>query len=75
MPRSRAVVYSADGCHLCEPAIEVVRRVFGEDVEVVDITADQELERRYRETIPVIFVDGAMRFCFEVDEAELRALA
>ncbi|MBA2295159.1 MAG: glutaredoxin family protein [Actinobacteria bacterium] len=70
----RVVVYSAPGCHLCEPALEIVRAVCGSDFALVDITSDPALERRYRLRIPVVEVDGTERFRYEVDEAELRAL-
>ena len=71
---SRVVVYTAPGCHLCGPAVDVVRAVCGVDFEHVDITTDRELERRYRERIPVVSVDGVERFWYEVAEDDLRAL-
>jgi glutaredoxin-related protein len=71
---SRVVVYTAPGCHLCRPAVEVVRSVCGSDFEVVDITTDTAVERQYRERIPVVEVDGIERFRYHVDESELRDL-
>ena len=47
---SRVVLYTAPGCHLCGPAVEVVRSVCGSDFTVVDITTDTALERQYRDT-------------------------
>ena len=70
----RVVVYTAPGCHLCEPAVEAVRAVCGDDFALVDITTDPDLERRYREWIPLVKVDGVERFRYEVDEVELRRL-
>ena len=70
---SRVVLYTAPGCHLCGPALEVVRSVCGSDFELVDITTDTALEKRYRERIPVVEVDGVERFRYHVDEDELRA--
>jgi Glutaredoxin-like domain (DUF836) len=70
---SRVVVFTAPGCHLCGPAVEVVRRVCGSDFRVVDISTDTALERQYRARIPVVEVDGVERFRYSVDEAELRA--
>jgi glutaredoxin-like protein DUF836 len=67
-------VYVADGCHLCGPAVETVRAVCGDAFTVVSITGDAELERRYRERIPVVEVDGKALFTFAVDEDELRAV-
>ncbi|HET9243697.1 MAG TPA: glutaredoxin family protein [Gaiella sp.] len=70
---SRVVLYTAPGCHLCGPALEAVRSVCGSDFELVDITTDTALEKRYRERIPVVEVDGVERFRYHVDEDELRA--
>jgi hypothetical protein len=71
-PRVR--LYVADGCHLCGVAVEVVRTVCGGDFELVDISGDPDLERRYRAVIPLVEIDGEERFRFEVDEEDLRAL-
>ena len=71
---SRVVVYTAPGCHLCGPAVEVVRAVCGSDFEVVDITTDTGLERQYRRRIPVVEIDGIERFRYHVDEDDLRRL-
>jgi glutaredoxin len=66
---ARVVLYTARGCHLCESARRVVERV-REDVpfelEEVDITGDEDLERRYRERIPVVVVDGKEAFTYFV---------
>ena len=70
----RVVVYTAPGCHLCGPAVDIVRAVCGSDFELVDITTDSAVERRYRVRIPVVEVDGVERFRYEVDETELRSL-
>ena len=71
---SRVVVYTSPGCHLCGPALDVVRLVRGDDFDVVDISADPELERLFRTRIPVVTVDGIERFQYHVDEEELRQL-
>ena len=68
----RIVVYTAPGCHLCGPALVAVRAVCGDDFDLVDITSDPELERRYREWIPLVKVDGVERFRYEVAEEDLR---
>ena len=41
-------------------------------LEEVDITGDSELERRYRERIPVVEVDGVEAFTYVVHPAALR---
>jgi hypothetical protein len=42
------------------------------ELEEVDITGDEELERRYRERIPVVLVDGQEAFTFFVHPDGLR---
>ncbi|HEY7345543.1 MAG TPA: glutaredoxin family protein [Gaiella sp.] len=69
----RVVVFTAPGCHLCGPALDVVRSVCGSDFELVDITTDSALERRYRARIPVVEIGGVERFRYEVDEDALRS--
>jgi len=78
---ARVVVYGAAGCSLCAPAVAVVRAVaapLGLAVAVVAIDGDPDLERRYRERIPVVEVDGRPVAKFHVDpgvlEARLRGL-
>jgi glutaredoxin len=68
-------LYSAQGCHLCESARRVLDRVRVDtpfDLEEIDITGDDELERRYRERIPVVLVDGEEAFTFFVHPDGLR---
>jgi glutaredoxin len=51
------VVYTAEGCRLCQRALEVVREAqneLGFELELVDIGGDARLEARYRELLPVI---------------------
>lgn len=70
----RVVLYTAPGCHLCGPALDAVRSVCGEEFQHVDITSDPQLEKRYREWIPLVEVDGVERFRYEVAAEELAAL-
>jgi Glutaredoxin-like domain (DUF836) len=69
----RVVVYVAQGCHLCEAAVEVVRDVCGAaGFATVDIADAPALERAYRERIPVVAIDGADRFTYFVQPDALR---
>jgi glutaredoxin len=74
--RSHVVtVYYAQDCHLCESARRVVAQVRMDvpfDLEEVDIGADEELERRYRERVPVVLVDGEEAFTYFVHPGALR---
>ena len=45
---------------------------FGFDAHEVDITGDPELERRYREWLPVIELDGRRLSVYRVEEDVLR---
>ena len=65
----------ARDCHLCERARDELARCAAElgfAVEEVDITGVPELERRYREWIPVIEVDGEEVSHYRVEAAALR---
>ncbi|HEX2376082.1 MAG TPA: glutaredoxin family protein [Gaiellales bacterium] len=66
---------TAAGCHLCDEAaavLEAARAELGFELVRVDITGDPELEARYREHIPVVYVAGRRTFTYFVDPAELR---
>lgn len=69
------VVYSKQGCHLCEDAEAIVDELcaeLGVDWERVDIAEDPALMAAYGEQIPVIFVDGKQHDFWRVDPARLR---
>jgi glutaredoxin len=68
------VVYGAPDCGLCEDAKRVLaaqQAVLGFTLSEVDISGDEELERRFREEIPVVFVGGRKAFTYRVDALEL----
>ena len=73
---TRVTLYVARGCFLCEPVRDLLARLrpeLGYELDEVDITGAPELERMYREWIPVVEVDGERAFVYRVDEDELRA--
>jgi glutaredoxin len=64
-------IYSRPGCHLCDEAKEVIERVqrrVSFDLRVVNIETQPELEKRYGEEIPVVFINGSEAFKYRVDE-------
>ena len=68
-------MYVARDCHLCERAREELEPLAAElkfQVEEIDITGVPELERAYREWIPVIEVEGERISVYRVEEAPLR---
>ena len=67
-------LYHAEGCHLCDRAIEVVREAQGRmefALELVDIGGIDVLEATYREFLPVIEIDGVRTFTYFVTVAGL----
>jgi glutaredoxin len=71
----RVTLYHAPGCHLCESARRVLDNARAEvpfELEEIDISADAELERSYRERIPVVAVNGEEAFTFFVHPDGLR---
>jgi glutaredoxin len=72
----RVVVYTSEGCRLCERALEVVREArneLGFELELVDIAGDPDLEARYREHLPVVEIDGERAFTYFVGPDAFRA--
>jgi hypothetical protein len=54
---------SRPGCHLCEAMrVEVDRLMEGEarEWEIVNVDSDDELARRWSDSIPVLFVNGRL---------------
>ena len=74
-PLPELILYTRDGCHLCEDAQVVVEKVCGElgvPWEGKDITQDRALYEEYWEQIPVVLVDGRQHTFWRVDEGRLR---
>jgi hypothetical protein len=69
-------------CHLCDDmldALEPLAKRFGVRIDVLDVDADDELERRYGERVPVLMLGSppsGRELChFKLDtDAVLRAL-
>jgi glutaredoxin len=68
-----AVLYSRQGCHLCDQAAMVLAR-HGVSFEKIDIGTDPDLVARYGECVPVVVIDGRERFRGRVDELLLKRL-
>jgi hypothetical protein len=72
---TRLTLISRPGCHLCEVAEEVLRRVAadtGEGWTRVDVTDSIELERDYGDRVPVLLLDGREHGYWRVEEDRLR---
>ncbi|MHB1421817.1 MAG: glutaredoxin family protein [Gemmataceae bacterium] len=59
------VMYTRQGCHLCEQAwlqLEHARQRHGFTLAQVDVDGDPELAREHGECVPVVTIDGKVRF-------------
>ena len=68
-------LYVARDCHLCDRARDELGALAGElafEVDEIDITGVPELERRYREWIPVVEVQGERVSVYRVEPDALR---
>jgi len=75
-PVKHVVLYTREGCCLCDDARAVIMQVRSRhplafDLEERDIDSDDALLHRYLERIPVVTIDGLETFELFVDEAEL----
>ena len=79
MPTERIpllTVYSRKDCHLCEEmteALQVLQGLVSFKVEVVDVDADPELERRFGEKVPVLAHEGRELCHYRLDTAAVTA--
>jgi glutaredoxin len=67
----RVILYTAQGCHLCERAREVLAAE-AVDYREIDITGDPQLEASYREWLPVVEIDGERAFVYRIPVEALR---
>jgi glutaredoxin len=64
------------GCHLCEQAEQVLRRLHGElgfDYRELDVDAEPGRREEYSDRVPVILIDGREHGYWRVEEARFRA--
>jgi glutaredoxin len=77
MPAPRITLLSRPGCHLCDDARDIIRRV-ADDLGVAwqerDITQSEDDMREYWDKIPVTLVDGVQHDFWRVSEDRLRAV-
>lgn len=66
-------IYTRSGCHLCDDAIALVRS-FDLEPNVVDIDTQPKLLADYDKCVPVVVIDGKVRFRGKVDPVLLKRL-
>ena len=69
----RVVLYTRRGCHLCEEA-EALLNEHGVQPERIDVDDTPSLRERFNECVPVVEIDGKIRFRGRVDPILLRRM-
>lgn len=67
------VLYTRAGCHLCDDA-QGLLVAHGLEPILVDVDADPTLRERFDECVPVVEIDGKIRFRGRVDPVLLKRL-
>ena len=70
-------MYTRQGCHLCEHAwelLEEARKSHGFTLEAIDVDTSPELVQQYGDCVPVVVVDGKVRFRGQVNPVLLKRL-
>lgn len=73
----RFTVYTREGCGCCDKALGLLKeyqREHGFTIDMVDIDADPDLRALYDTTVPVVAVDGKVRFKGVVNRVLLERL-
>jgi glutaredoxin len=73
MDNRNVVLYTRQGCHLCHEAEQLLIR-YDLRPRLVDIDLDRELLGQFDTCVPVVEIDGRVRFRGRVDEVLLRRL-
>jgi glutaredoxin len=67
------LLYTRVGCHLCQDAKALLVR-HGLQPQEIDIDRDPDLRQQYNDCVPVVVIDGKVRFRGRVDERLLLRL-
>ena len=72
----KLTLYTRVGCHLCDEALELLQRysTYLPPIHEVDVDADSALRERFDKAVPVVEIDGKIRFRGRVSELLLRRL-
>lgn len=75
MKKATVTIYSRPGCHLCEEAKASIQAAGCEGdftLEEINIDLDAAAYERYKNDIPVVFINGVKVFKYRVDPREFR---
>ena len=67
------LVYTRNGCHLCDDA-RAILEAHGLNPRLIDVDADASLREKFNDCVPVVEIDGKIRFRGRVDPVLLRRL-
>ena len=73
MRPTQIVLYTRKGCCLCDDAAALLAR-HGLHVQAVDIDDSPELLEKFTNCVPVVEIDGKVRFRGNVNEVLLKRL-
>ena len=64
----KVIIYTKEGCHLCERVIAQLENMNSTNalkISIQDIGSDSNLFERYKDIIPVVSIDGEVKFTAE----------
>lgn len=67
------ILYTRKGCHLCDDALRLLES-HGLKPELQDIDVNKDLRERFDVCVPVVEIDGKIRFRGKVDPVLLTRL-
>lgn len=73
MREPHVVLYTRHGCHLCDQAHELLI-AHHLSLTVIDIDGDPALRARFDTSVPVVEIDGRVRFRGHVDPVLLQRM-
>jgi glutaredoxin len=73
MAKPSVILYTRKGCHLCDDA-QAILQAHGLAIQEIDVDADTQLKQRFDTCVPVVEIDGKIRFRGRIDERLLRRL-
>ena len=73
LKRPEVILYTRSGCHLCDVAEEILVK-HGLSPQTVDIDLNSRLLEQYNDCVPVVVMDGQVRFRGRVNSVLLKRL-
>jgi hypothetical protein len=76
-PRWNVVMYSRDGCHLCEEAweqLETAQQRYAFALRQENVDANPQWREEYGECVPVVVINGKVRFRGRINPVLLKRL-